>query len=169
MGGGGLIQVGYNYNIDGDTTSFNYGYSLSDYDIYGSNNTRYYGINTPEIAHSSGETSDPYGDEAKLFTTSRLNKAKKYYIQSIEGYSVRETYSRMLGYVWVSEKDNPSISNYYLLNFEIMKNGFARPAFLDFTDDFEKNMTYQGIYLIEFLYQANLYAIKNKLNIYSNN
>ena len=167
LGGGGLISVTLNYNIDGDTSKFNYGYSLSEYDISGSLSTRYYGINTPEIAHSIDETSDPYGDEAKAFTSSKLNKAKKIYIQSVEGYSFKETYSRMLGYVWVSEVSNPSLSDYYLLNFEILKNGLARLAFVDFTDSYEKNMNYQGVYYIEYLRQANLYAINNKLNIYS--
>ena len=127
-GNGGVLEVDYLYNIDGDTTRFNYGSDYSEFDISGSMSTRYYGINTPEIAHGDGEEADPYGDEAKDFTTRMLKNAKHYLVQSVCNYSLHETYGRMLGYVWISNKDNPEISDYQLLNVLIIKNGFSRPG-----------------------------------------
>ena len=166
-GNGGVLEVTYLYNIDGDTTRFNYGYDYSDFEISGSLSTRYYGINTPEIAHGSGEEPDPYGDEAKDFTTRMLKNAKHYLVQSVNGYSLHETYGRMLCYVWISNKDNPSISDYQLLNFLIIKNGFSKPGFVDRQAEYNSLMTYQGVSYVEYLYYANIYAEALGLNIHS--
>lgn len=167
-GNGGVLEVSYQYNIDGDTTKFNYGSKYSSFDISGSLSTRYYGINTPEIAHSSDEEPDPYGDEAKDFTTRMLKNAKHYLVQSVSGYSLHETYGRMLCYVWISNKNNPAISDYQLLNFFIIKNGFSRPGFIDRQAEYNSLMTYHGISYVEYLYYANTYAEMLGLNIHSN-
>lgn len=166
-GSGGLIKVSYNRNIDGDTTSFNYGYSYSDFGVSGSNNTRYFAIDTPEIAHSPDEVAEPYGNEARDFTNSQLNKAKHYYVQSVNGYTFRETYGRMLGYVWISFVDNPKSEDFVLLNWLIVKNGFSDPSFISREGEYHSLMTYEGIDYIEYIYFAQQYAIKNKLNIHS--
>ena len=166
-GNGGVLEVSYLYNIDGDTTRFNYGSDYSTYDISGSLSTRYYGVNTPEIAHSDDEEPDPYGDEARVFTQRMLDSAKHFIVQSVNGYSLHETYGRMLCYVWISKKDNPEISDYQLLNFLIVKNGYSRPGFIDRQADYNSLMTYQGISYVEYLYFANSYAELLGLNIHS--
>ena len=166
-GKGGVIEVSLSWTSDGDTTGFNYGNQYSSEGVSGSLSTRYYGINTPEIAHSAGEVSDPYGDEAKYFTNDLLRDAKRYIIQSVDGYSIHETYGRMLGYVWISDKNNPSVEDYQLLNFLIVKNGFSKPAFITRSAEYNSLMTYQGISYVEYLYKANQYAATNKLNIHS--
>ena len=167
IGDGGLIEVSYQYNIDGDTTKFNYGYEYSEFDVSGSLSTRYYAINTPEIAHGPGEEADPYGNEARDFTQGYLNRAKKYLVQSVNGYSFHETYGRMLGYVWIAFVTNPAPEDYVLLNYLIVKNGFSNPAFLTRNADYHSLMTYEGVSYIEYIYFAQQYAIINELNIHS--
>ena len=145
----------------------NSGSDYDEYEISGSLSTRYYGVNTPEIAHSDDEEPDPYGDEAKAFTQRMLNSAKHYIVQSVNGYSLHETYGRMLCYIWITNKENPEISDYQLLNFLIVKNGFSRPGFIDRKASYNSLMTYQGISYVEYLYFANTYAELLGLNIHS--
>lgn len=166
-GDGGVIKVSLAWTSDGDTTGFNYGYDYSEYGVSGSLSTRYYGINTPEIAHSVDEVSDPYGDEAKEFTNDILRRSKSFLVQSVNGYNIHETYGRMLGYVWVSEKTNPNPEDYQLLNFLIVRNGFSHPAFLNRSADYNSLMTYQGVSFVEYLYDAENYAALHELNIHS--
>lgn len=166
-GEGGVLPVTLSWTSDGDTSGFDYGTSLREYDISGRLSTRYYGINTPEIAHAPGEVSDPYGDEAKYFTNGLLNKAKKILIQSVNGYSLHETYGRMLGYVWISNVSDPKPEDYQLLNYLIIKNGFSNPAFISRNAEYNSLMLYEGVSFIEYLYDAQQYAIRNHLNIHS--
>lgn len=166
IGGGGLIKVSVTGYIDGDTSRFNYGSSLSKYGISGSLSTRYYGINTPEIAHSSGEVSDPYGDEAKAFTDNMLRNAKSVIIQSVRNSSLHETYGRMLGYVWIANTNNPSLEDYELLNFRIIQNGFSNVGFLTRSNNIN-DMIYNDISYAEYLFDAENYARINKLNLHS--
>lgn len=166
-GTGGAIEVKYVRNYDGDTTLFNYGYTYSSYDVSGSLSTRYYAINTPEIAHSPDEVADPYGNEARDFTAGQLSRAKHYVVQSVNGYSLHETYGRMLGYVWVAFKDNPEPSDYYLLNFLIVKEGLSRPGFLTRSAEYNSLMLYNEISYVEYIYYAEQYAIAYKLNLHS--
>lgn len=166
IGGGGIINVSVTGYIDGDTSRFNYGSSLSKYGISGSLSTRYYGINTPEIAHSSGEVSDPYGDEAKAFTDNMLRNAKSVIIQSVRNSSLHETYGRMLGYVWIANINNPSLEDYELLNFRIIQNGFSNVGFLTRSNNIN-DMIYNEISYAEYLFDAENYARINKLNLHS--
>ena len=165
VGSGGLIEVTYKYGIDGDTSKFDFGYSLSEFDIYGTMSLRYYGINTPEIAHG-GNPADPYGEEAKAFTNSILSKCKHFLVQSVDGGSLTETYGRALGYLWVTYEQNPAISDYFLLNHLIIQNGYSNPAHVT-RGGFADRMLYKGIAYVEYLFDANQYAIKEKLNIHS--
>ena len=167
QGDGGVIRVTLGWTSDGDTTGFNYGNAYSEYGVSGSLSTRYYGINTPEIAHSATETSDPYGDEAKEFTNNILRNSKSFLVQSVNGYNIHETYGRMLGYVWVSDKTNPNPEDYTLLNFLIVRNGFSHPAFVTRNADYNNLMTYQGVSFIEYLFDADNYAEYHQLNIHS--
>lgn len=164
IGGGGAIEVSLVSTIDGDTTRFNFGSSLSAYDISGTESVRYYGINTPEIAHGDSPA-DPYGPEARDFTNSLIKKAKHFVVQSVKGYSLRETYGRLLGYVWVSDEESPNPEDYYLLNHRIVQNGYARIGYID-RGGYNDYMLYNNISYVEFLFDAQQYAILRKLHIY---
>lgn len=164
QGGGGAMEVELNYTIDGDTTKFNFGSALAEYDITGSNSVRYYGINTPELPHG-GNPADPYGPEARDFTNSLINSAKHFVVQSVYGHPLTETYGRVIGYVWVSFKDNPEPSDYMLLNHYILQNGYARIGHID-RGGYNDLMLYNGISYVEYLYDAQQYAISHKLHIY---
>ncbi len=163
-GGGGAIEVSLVSTIDGDTTRFGFPSSLSTYGINSTESMRYYGINTPEIAHGDNPA-DPYGPEARDFTNSILKKSKHFVVQSVEGYSLRETYDRMLGYVWVSDKNNPEPEDYVLLNHYIVQNGYARIGHVN-RGGYNDYMLYNNISYVEYLYDAQQYAILNKLHIY---
>ena len=163
-GGGGCLKVTLSSTIDGDTTRFNFGNSLAAYDISGTYPMRYYGINTPELPHG-GNPADPYGYEARDFTNSIINSSKHFVVQSVRGYSLTETYGRMLGYVWVSNLNNPQPEDYVLLNHYILLNGYARVGHID-RGGYNDYMLYNGISYTEYLYDAQQYAIKNKLHIF---
>lgn len=164
-GSGGLIEVSFQYGIDGDTSKFNFGYELDEFDIYGTMSLRYYGVNTPEIAHG-GNPADPYGPEAKAFTNSILAKCNHFLVQSVDGGPLTETYGRALGYLWVTYESNPTINDYFQMNHLIIQNGFSNPAHVT-RGGIANNMLYKGISYIEYLYDANQYAIKEHLNIHS--
>ena len=164
-GSGGLIEVSFQYGIDGDTSKFNFGYELDEFDIYGTMSLRYYGVNTPEIAHG-GNPADPYGPEAKDFTNSILAKCKHFLVQSVDGGPLTETYGRALGYLWVTYESNPTINDYFLMNHLIIQNGFSNPAHVT-RGGIANNMLYKGISYIEYLFDAQQYAIKEHLNIHS--
>ena len=164
-GSGGLIEVSFQYGIDGDTSKFNFGYELDEFDIYGTMSLRYYGVNTPEIAHG-GNPADPYGPEAKAFTNSILAKCKHFLVQSVDGGPLTETYGRALGYLWVTYESNPTINDYFQMNHLIIQNGFSNPAHVT-RGGIANNMLYKGISYIEYLFDAQQYAIKEHLNIHS--
>ena len=162
--GGGAVEVTLGYTIDGDTTKFTFPSSLAEYGLSGSNSVRYYGINTPELPHQ-GNPADPYGPEARDFTNNIINTAKHFVVQSIEGYNLTETYGRLLGYVWVSFENNPEPGDYFLLNHYILQNGFARVGRIE-RGSYNDLMLYNGISYVEYFYDAQQYAIANKLHIY---
>ncbi len=162
--GGGAVEVTLGNTIDGDTTRFAFPSSLAEYGLSGSNSVRYYGINTPELPHQ-GNPADPYGPEARDFTNNIINTAKHFVVQSIEGYNLTETYGRLLGYVWVSFENNPEPSDYFLLNHYILQNGFARVGRIE-RGSYNDLMLYNGISYVEYFYDAQQYAIANKLHIY---
>lgn len=123
LGGGGFLEVD-SYSLgDGDTTYFRFNSSS----IY-SGSVRYLLIDTPEIDHGSNSyiVAEPFGQEAKRFNNTRLINAKSIIVQSNKGYSLEDTYSRLLGYVWYSNVDNPTQSDYYLLNHELVVAGLAK-------------------------------------------
>lgn len=169
IGNGGTIKAPLVYSIDGDTSKINFGNEYSEYDISGSLSVRYFGINTPEIAHGQSEKPDPYGNEARDYTESLIVSAKSIVIQSIRGYSLHETYGRVLGYVWISNKYDPKPEDYELLSYKVVKEGLAKVGFITRSDDYTTKMTYKGISYTEYLYDAQNYAKLMKLNIHSEN
>ena len=159
----GFCEVTVNSLGDGDTTYFNFPSGSGIENDY-NNRVRYLLINTPEIDHGPGSdiVEEPYGQEAKKFNNDRLNKATLIVVQSSKDAGLKDTYSRTLGFVWYTTKENPSYSDLKLLNHELLINGLARYGSDDYPSLYSKDILYQ-----DYMNYALNYAIDNKLNIYS--
>jgi len=161
---GGYVEVTIVSLGDGDTTVFNYPSSSNL--VNSSERTRYLMINTPEVDHGSGSSivEEKWGKTAQIFNNDILNSAKHILVQSNKGYSLRETYGRLLGYVWYTTKEDPSINDYILLNHQILINGLAK---FDSHNVYE-NMKYKNVYYYSYFEYGYEYASKNQLKIYGN-
>ena len=167
FGTGKVIETSLKRTIDGDTSHFDYGNTYSSSGISGSRSTRYYGVNTPEIAHSADEEPDPYGNEARDYTNDKLRNAQSIALQSIKNASLTDNYDRMLMYVWISDKKNAEAKDYVLLNYLIVKDGFSNVSFIN-SDSPIDDMLYQGVSYISMMRHAEEYSRSLKLNIHSN-
>ena len=124
MPGGGFAEVTVASCGDGDTTVFNFKDEYANVDRQ--ERTRYMNINTPEISHSpDGSGEEPWGVAAMKYNNDILKSAKKILVQSVKGYGFREVYGRLLGFVWYSNVENPTLSDYKLLNVEMVREGYA--------------------------------------------
>ena len=124
MPGGGFAEVTVASCGDGDTTVFNFKDEYVNVDRQ--ERTRYMNINTPEISHSpDGSGEEPWGVAAMKYNNDILKSAKKILVQSVKGYGFREVYGRLLGFVWYSNVENPTLSDYKLLNVEMVREGYA--------------------------------------------
>lgn len=88
--------------IDGDTVVLANGQKV-----------RYIGINAPELAHD-GHKAEPYGDAAKLFNASLVDRKK---IRLGFDRERNDQYERLLAYIFL--KDDTFV------NVEILSNGYA--------------------------------------------
>ena len=129
-GGYNFVRIAKNGLGDGDTTQFDWPKESGISNGYKSR-VRYLLCDTPEIYHGPNSNVDPepFGNEAQRFNNVRLKNATKIIVQSNKGYSTRDTYGRTLGYVWYTDVKNPKISDFKLLNFEIVLAGLARATF----------------------------------------
>ncbi len=157
---GGYERVSVRRLGDGDTSYFNW---LENSSLSSSNSVRYLMIDTPEIDHGDGG-GEKYGDTAQQYNNERLNKATLIYIQSCRGGNLNETYGRYLGFVWYTTKDNPTLDDLTLFNFEIVKAGLARFSLYDKYEE----MYYKDVLYFDYLAYANEYAKANKLYIHEN-
>lgn len=157
--GGGFAEVTLAYTGDGDTSGFTFKNSYVN--VEKTERVRYMNINTPEIAHGDSGA-QPWGEAAKEFNNDIVRNAKKFLIQSVKGYGFRETYGRLLGYVWYSTKANPELSDYRLLNYEMVKEGYAY-----YGDNGPLKDLYSGdIYYSTYFDYAYLYAQNSKIRIH---
>lgn len=159
---GGYCEVTIGSLGDGDTTYFIFpeGSGIkNDYD----SRVRYLLINTPEIDHGPGSSiqEEPFGQEAKKFNNEKLNNATSILVQSCINTGIHDTYSRTLGFVWYATKENPSIKDYKLLNYEILLNGLARKSDGKYPDMHSNNILYE-----DYLNYALEVAMSKNLNIY---
>lgn len=164
MGGGGVVEVTLSGVGDGDTSYFDFPSSLSKYGI-SNESVRYLKINTPEIQHGTSIDAQPWGQEAKKYNNNVLRNAKRFMIQTERNNTYRETYGRMLCYVWYSNLDNPKISDYVCLNAEMLTKGLA------FTYFFDENVganpvDYQGITYTNYFLNCELYAKKLGIKVH---
>lgn len=159
----GYVDVEINSLGDGDTTYFEFPQGSGIENDY-NNRVRYLLINTPEIDHGdeSNVGEEPFGNEAKEYNNSKLNSATKIVVQSSKDAGLKDTYSRTLGFVWYTTKENPTYEDLILLNFELVKVGLA----------YLSDGDYKSLYFNDVLYQdyfkyAKAKAMEEKLNIYS--
>lgn len=121
--------------IDGDTVSVI---------INGkSEKVRFIAVDAPEI-----DKEEPYSNEAKDFTCNLIKNGKKLYLEYDKNSDSKDKYDRIIAWVW---SDNT------LLQKEIVKNGYAKVAYL--YDEYK--------YTSE-LEEFEQFAKENKLNIWSN-
>jgi len=139
----GMVEVVLTGINDGDTASFAPGFE-------GTSRVRFLGVDTPETF----PVADPWGPEAKAYTTSILTAPNvQIYLQSDPYLGATETYGRSLGYVWVSG---------VLLNYEIIRHGYSYNYLSTDT-----KLVYGNRYLYRWFQDAERYARENKLGIHS--
>ena len=123
---GGFHETSVSSYGDGDTTNFTY---IGIEELDDVERTRYYLVNTPEIDHTSQGSrieEEPWGVAAMNFTNEKLKNAKHILIQSALSGSLRETYGRLLGFVWYTNESNPKMDDYSLLNYELVLEGYGK-------------------------------------------
>lgn len=163
VGGGGAIKVTLASMGDGDTTRFNFGYS--DPYVYGNQSVRYLCLDTPETQHGDEISEMPWGVAAANYNNSILRKAKAFAVSSSPDLATRETYGRVLGFVWVSYIDNPKPEDYICLNHLMVKEGYSTMRFLGKNQKDDKT-NYKGISFTNIMFNVELLAIENKIKIH---
>ncbi|HOI84907.1 MAG TPA: thermonuclease family protein [Acholeplasmataceae bacterium] len=139
----GMVEVVLSNIYDGDTAGFSPGFE-------GDARVRFLGVDTPETY----PVADPFGPEAKAYTTSVLTAPSiQIYLQSDPYLGATETYGRSLGYVWVSG---------VLLNYEIIRHGYSYNYLSTDT-----KLVYGNRYLYRWFQDAERYARENELGIHS--
>ncbi|MDY0295106.1 MAG: PASTA domain-containing protein [Acholeplasmataceae bacterium] len=139
----GMVLVTLSGINDGDTASFSPGFE-------GDARVRFLGVDTPETY----PVADPWGPEAKAYTTSVLTQpGATIYIQSDPYLGATETYGRSLGYVWV---------NGLLLNYDLIRHGYSYNYLSNDT-----KLVYGNRYLYRWFQDAERYARENSLGIHS--
>ena len=163
FGGGLAVKVSIKNNIDGDTTDLYIEDSLikpstfmDNRSYYGTSNgktwlrVRYQSVDTPE---SYPGNIQEFGKMAAFYTAYLQNKADVMYLQSIMDDSLLCNYGRFMGYVWAGRDT--------LVNFESIKNGYSTVSF-----NYHYGLTSRDIPYESYMYNASLYAKRNKLGLY---
>ena len=138
---GGMIQVTFVSNNDGDTAQFLPGFTFD-------NRVRFIGIDTPEM--SSG---DPVAVWAKNYVYNRLKNATTIYLQHDPRSGNIDTYSRYLALIWVDGS---------LLNYELVYYGYSQNNYQDTTNA----LIFNGIALSRWMSNAEAYAKANRLGVW---
>lgn len=79
-------------------------------------------VDTPETSHPL-LGSQPYGQEAKDFTKSKIKKFDTVYLET--DIDKKDKYGRVLGYIWFKDNDN----NWKMINEELIRESYARFAY----------------------------------------
>lgn len=165
VGGGGAIEVSLKYVGDGDTTNFSIPSSIRGEYLNSTESVRYYGINTPEIQHGTSIDAQPWGTTAKKYNNDVLNNAKKFVLQTVDGGAFRETYNRLLAFVWYSNSSNPEPEDYTCLNFEMVREALAFTYMAKNTEN-RYTMFYKDVSYIHIMENAELRAKNNGWKIH---
>ena len=163
---GGMTSVTVYYINDGDTASFTPGFLDSE-------RVRFLGVDTPETYPAE----DPWGPEAKAYTTLILNNAIEIYIQSDPDLGYTENYGRHLGLVWVNLGTpgltvdilnslgevvrTEHLSGWILLNYHLVLNGYSYNYYGS-----ASTLVFDDRYLYRWFQDAQLFAQENGLGIH---
>ncbi len=158
-GTGGVAEVSVSGYGDGDTTYFEYPSSMKEF--YG-HSFRYQNIDTPEVQHGNTIQVQPWGEAAAKWNNEQLRKAKHILVQSVLDGALTETYGRLLGFVWIADKDDPSPEDYRNLNYLTILNGYSKLAFSSDSCAMKSGeITYNSYFK-----DANAYGIKAGLKVF---
>ena len=138
---GGMIQVSFVSNNDGDTAQFTPGFT---YD----NRVRFIGIDTPEM--SSG---DPVAVQARTYVYNRLKNATTIYLQHDPKSGYIESYGRFLALIWVDGA---------LLNYELVYYGYSQNNY----QDSSQSLIFSGVSLSQWMSQAEARAKQLRLGVW---
>jgi micrococcal nuclease len=114
--------------VDGDTAVMTLRGTTSE-------RVRFIGVNTPE----STTQHEPYGEEASAYTKKRLT-GKQVWLQI--GVGERDTYGRLLAYVWLARPSDTSESELRAKQFnaQLLIDGYAQimtvPPNVDYVDEY---------------------------------
>jgi endonuclease YncB( thermonuclease family) len=139
---GGVVEVTFVENNDGDTANF---------DPYFRNNdrVRFIGIDTLEMG-----SGDPLAINAQKYVESLLENATKVYIQHDPVSGIYDTYQRSLGLVWADDT---------LVNYMVVKMGYSQNNYSDPT----QALIFNGISLDQWFKNAEAYAQENNLGMWA--
>ena len=137
---GGMIKVTFISNNDGDTAQFSPGFTSE-------NRVRFIGIDTAETGSGTLAT------QARQFVYDRLKNASEIYLQQDPASGTRETFGRYLALIWADG---------VLLNYELIKYGYAGNAYFDYNRFFSFN----GVDLNTWMQLAESYAKTNRLGMW---
>lgn len=158
-GNGGYIDVSLSSLGDGDTTYF----TSLDSSVTLSQRIRYLMIDTPEISHGDGGvTAEAWGEAAKTYNNTILKSAKRIVLQSAKGYQLKDSYGRYLCLVWYSLDENAKDEELKLLNFEEVKEAYAR--FSEYNE--YETMYYNDVLYFDYMSYAKNLAKSKGLKIY---
>ncbi len=162
LGGGGVVKVSISSLGDGDTTHFDYHEDLREFDIYNGKDVRYLMIDTPEIPHGAPDDyGQPWGMAAKHYNNKKLRDARHIYVQFQKDGGIRETYGRLLGYIFISDKSNPKPEDFVCLNYQTVVDGYSRCNIVD-----NETLKYKGLTYSEFGRIAEINAKENGLGVH---
>ena len=137
---GGMVQVSFDSNYDGDTAYFTPGFM-------GDLRLRFIGIDTPEMGSGLVAT------QAKSYVYNKLRFATTIYIQHDPRSGRIDSYERQLGLVWYDGK---------LLNYELVLYGYSQNNYSDDT----QSLIFNGIPLAVWMANAEAYAKQNRLGVW---
>ena len=137
---GGMIKVTFISNNDGDTAQFSPGFT-------GPDRVRFVGIDTAETG------SGVLAILATEFVYNILSNATEIYLQQDPSSGTRETFGRYLALIWADG---------VLVNYEIIKHGYAANSYFDYNRFFSLN----GVDLNIWMRLAENHAKANQLGMW---
>lgn len=134
---GGMVEVDFVYNNDGDTAYF---YSLDPEvpDFMGNQRIRFIGIDTPEMS----PTPEPYAQAATSLVTNLIENATKVYAMRDPLSGVLDTYGRHLALVWADG---------VLVNYEVVRQGYSTNKY---ESSPEGSLVFNGVSLFRWFERA---------------
>lgn len=138
---GGVVEVEFIWNNDGDTAYFTPGFE-------GGDRVRFIGIDTLETGSGTLAT------QAQQYVENLLENATTVYIQHDPVSGINDTYERHLGLVWADD---------ILVNYMVVKMGYSQNNYADET----QALIFNGVSLDQWFKNAEEYAKDNNLGMWA--